>query len=112
MDKISSSNTLLLTNIIVHASDFAGIVKNFDICKAWSERLNEEFLQQYEEEAKLGLPQSNFIKDLNNRKGRAKNEMGFIKVIVTPLYENLFEFTEKDRKIEIMLKEAKSNNQG
>ena len=36
-------NSKLLANMIVHASDFAGSIKKFDICRAWSERVNAEF---------------------------------------------------------------------
>ena len=40
----------------------------------------------------LGLPQTPFFKDLDVEPILAKNEMGFLKVIVFPLYEALDEF--------------------
>jgi cAMP-specific phosphodiesterase 4 len=40
----------------------------------------------------LGLSQTPFFKDLDIQSIMAKNEMGFLKVIVFPLYEALDEF--------------------
>jgi cAMP-specific phosphodiesterase 4 len=53
-DKRSQANNLLtpedaslLSGIIVHASDFGHSVKEFEICRTWSERVNREFTNQY-----------------------------------------------------------------
>lgn len=44
-------------------------------------------------EGKLGLPQTPFYKGLDNPKNMAKNEIGFLKVIVKPLWEIIFKFS-------------------
>jgi cAMP-specific phosphodiesterase 4 len=45
-----------------------------------------EFSNQYKQEGELGLAQTPFMKDLNNPTILSKNESGFLKVIVLPLY--------------------------
>ena len=79
----------LISNIIVHSSDFAGSIKPFEICKEWSLRVNQEFANQYKTEGELGLPQTPFMKDLQNPAVLSKAEGGFLKVIVYPLYQAL-----------------------
>jgi hypothetical protein len=49
--------------------------------------VNLEFSNQYRMEGEMGLPQTPFMKDLNNIAILSKNEGGFLKVIVFPLYE-------------------------
>lgn len=82
--------------MIVHTSDFGGSAKEFEICKEWSLKVNLEFSNQYKTEADLGLPQTPFMKDLTNISVLSKNESGFLKVIVLPLYEALDEFNGTD----------------
>jgi|688.fasta_scaffold653543_1 calcium/calmodulin-dependent 3',5'-cyclic nucleotide phosphodiesterase len=47
-------------------------------------------------EGELGLPQTPFMKDLTNIQILSKNEGGFLKVIVFPLYEALDQFNNND----------------
>lgn len=55
-DLVASGKTIgrddasLISNIIVHSSDFAGSIKVFDVCKEWSYRVNTEFANQYKVE--------------------------------------------------------------
>ena len=72
-DTIDESNNILLTNMIVHTSDFAGCVKSFEICQTWSDLLSQEFSNQYIEEGRLGLEQTPFMKDLKNKLIKSKN---------------------------------------
>ena len=53
-------------------------------------------MTQYKLEAEYNIPQTPFFKDLDNEQIMAKNEMGFLKVIVLPLYETLNEFFENN----------------
>lgn len=76
----------VLTAMIVHTSDFGGAVKTFQTSKEWSRRVNIEFSKQYEKEGELGIPQTPMMKGLNNIETWAGNEMGFMRVIVLPLY--------------------------
>ncbi|CAD8156083.1 unnamed protein product [Paramecium octaurelia] len=82
----------LLTGMIIHTADFNGGAKVFDISRIWSERVNKEFSAQYEEEGRLGIPQTPFLKDLHKIHIMAKSEMGFFKVIVRPLWFTLNAF--------------------
>ena len=94
-------NKEVLCNMIVHSSDFAGSIKEFKICEEWSMRVNQEFTKQYKVETELNLPQTPFMKDLENRAIVAKNEAGFLKVIVYPLYEALNSFYENAKILKI-----------
>lgn len=38
---INSENVALLGGMIVHASDFGGSVKKFELCKTWSLLVNQ-----------------------------------------------------------------------
>ncbi|CAD8126757.1 unnamed protein product [Paramecium sonneborni] len=82
----------LLTGMIIHTADFNGGAKVFEISRIWSERVNKEFSAQYEEEGRLGIPQTPFLKDLDKIHIMAKSEMGFFKVIVRPLWFTLNAF--------------------
>jgi hypothetical protein len=89
----------LLSAMIVHTSDFGGSAKQFKICKEWSLKVNLEFSNQYRQEGELGLPQTPFMKDLTNISTLSRNEGGFLKVIVLPLYVAMDEFAEKDPRV-------------
>ncbi|CAK91630.1 unnamed protein product (macronuclear) [Paramecium tetraurelia] len=82
----------LLTGMIIHTADFNGGAKVFEISRIWSERVNKEFSAQYDEEGRLGIPQTPFLKDLDKLHIMAKSEMGFFKVIVRPLWFTLNTF--------------------
>ena len=47
----------------------------------------------------MGLPQTPFMKDLTNINILSKNEGGFLKVIVVPLYQAMDEFCGNDVKV-------------
>ncbi|CAD8127538.1 unnamed protein product [Paramecium sonneborni] len=82
----------LLCGMITHTADFNGTARKWPQSRLWSEKINQEYRAQYEEEGKKGYPQQPFMKDLDKLHVMSKNEMGFIKVIVRPLYYqmNLF----------------------
>ncbi|CAD8145563.1 unnamed protein product [Paramecium pentaurelia] len=85
----------LFTGMIVHTSDFSGAAKVFELSKAWTEKVNMEFKAQFDEEGTRQITQTPFMKDLDKQEIMAKNEMGFFKVIVRPLWASLNEFYEK-----------------
>ena len=78
--------------MIIHTADFNGGAKIFEVSRVWSERVNKEFSAQYEEEGRLGITQTPFLKDLDRLHVLAKSEMGFFKVIVRPLWFTLNAF--------------------
>jgi len=60
-------------------------------------------------EGELGLPQTPFMKDLTNVAILSKNEGGFLKVIVFPLYEAMDQFCGTDLKIRKLREYAENN---
>lgn len=44
---IRYNDITILAGMIVHSSDFAGSVKSFEVCKAWSLLVNQEFTNQF-----------------------------------------------------------------
>ncbi|CAD8159906.1 unnamed protein product [Paramecium pentaurelia] len=85
----------LFTGMIIHTSDFSGAAKVFELSKAWTEKVNMEFKAQFDEEGTRKITQTPFMKDLDQQEIMAKNEMGFFKVIVRPLWASLNEFYDK-----------------
>jgi hypothetical protein len=82
--------------MIVHTADFNGGAKEFDVARVWSEKVNLEFVAQYALEGSLGLPQTPFLKGLDNSQTLAKSEMNFSKVIVRPLWVALNAFCSRE----------------
>lgn len=83
-----------MCGILIHASDFTGGAKTFEVSKAWSMRVNQEFAKQFELEGKLGLEQSLFMRDLDKIHILAKAEIGFFRFLVQPLWTSLGLFME------------------
>ncbi len=77
--------------MLIHSSDFGGSIKEFNICQEWSCLVNEEFKNQSLREAEMNLPLSPFMLNLQNELILAKNEMGFLKFMVQPLYKSIAE---------------------
>lgn len=50
---------------MIHTADFSGGSKNWEISKIWSLRVNKEFEAQYNDEGRLGIDQTPFMKDLD-----------------------------------------------
>lgn len=75
--------------MLIHSSDFAGSIKNFPVCYSWSQLVNEEFKRQSLREAELNIPLSPFMINLDDPLVFSKNEMGFLKFMVQPLYKSL-----------------------
>jgi len=86
---LGEEEVLILSGIILHTADFHGCAQKFSLSRQWSQRINFEFTEQYNEEKLLGIPQTPYLKDLNIKAVMAKNEIGFMKFIVKPLWEAL-----------------------
>ncbi|KAM4626833.1 dual specificity calcium/calmodulin-dependent 3',5'-cyclic nucleotide phosphodiesterase 1A-like isoform 2-T2 [Discoglossus pictus] len=93
-------------SLILHAADISHPSKSWDMHQRWTNLLMEEFFQQGDKEAALGLPFS----PLCDRKATmvAQSQIGFIDFIVEP---TLLLLTDSTEKIVTPLKEeaAKSN---
>jgi len=77
----------LLCEALVHAADISNVCRRLDIACKWNELVVEEFNQQGDVERERGLKVSDFC----DREVDTKVQMslGFINMIVRPLYTNL-----------------------
>lgn len=82
----------LLSKVIVHASDLNGPSRKFEIAEEWSQRVSKEFTAQYQDEVALGLPVTEYFKNLDSKEVFCKSEFGFIAYIVLPTWDliNIF----------------------
>lgn len=81
-------------SFFIHTADLSGAAKTFELSKVWAKKINQEFSAQFEEEIKLGLPQTAHFKGLDNDLVFHKNECGFRKFIILPLYETMQKLDE------------------
>jgi len=70
--------------LALHTADIANAAKPRQLSLMWTEMVMEEFFAQGDEEKRLGLPISPFYDRTQNP--TAKCQMGFINVLVKPLY--------------------------
>ncbi|EGR30482.1 hypothetical protein IMG5_131080 [Ichthyophthirius multifiliis] len=102
MNKENNENEIeLLTGMIIHTADFTGASKKFPLSKQWSEKINQEFFMQYQEEGLRGVSQTAFMKDLDQLPIMSKAEKSFLNVIVLPLWQNLNDFYEGELQVNI-----------
>jgi len=73
-----------LLSVALHCGDIANPAKPMKLCIAWTEMVMEEFFAQGDEEARLGMPISPFYD--REKTSIAQCQMGFINVLVKPLY--------------------------
>ena len=75
-----------LANLLIHSADLCNATKSFDVLYKWSKKVNQEFTGQVEDEKRLGLPVTEFMQGLDDPKVYFKNELGFNKFVVLPLW--------------------------
>lgn len=75
--------------MMIHSADFNGGAKVFETSRIWSELVNREFIAQYKEEQECNLTPTIYMKDLDKISNVAKQEIGFFKIIVKPLWMSL-----------------------
>lgn len=88
----SESSKFLFSGMMIHSCDLYSSTKKFDVAKQWSLKVNSEFTLQTEDEAKLGLPITPYMKDLNKSSVLAKAEIGFIKFVQKPIWNSINNF--------------------
>ena len=81
----SDPTQLLLLESALHMADISNPVKPWDIYQRWLSRVMEEFYHQGDLERQLELPVT-FGFDRTNPIPQSKFQLGFIRVIVSPLY--------------------------
>ena len=84
---VDRKDVLFLLGQLVHAADISNPAKMPALQLQWTRRVMTEFFMQGDLEASLGLPVSAFM----NRETTsiAQCQMGFIKVLVMPLYTEM-----------------------
>ena len=91
LDPINSYNLKVeFLSFIIHAADISNPTKPLNIYKEWAQRCVDEFFNQGDLEKKLGLPIS-FNCD-RNTVNLAQSQLGFMDVIVSPLFNVLNEY--------------------
>ena len=97
----------LLSGVAIHGADLYSATKNYPIMRFWSDRINQEFLNQINDEESLGIPITAYMKELDKESSRAKSEIGFIKFIAHPIWTTLNVFF--DNKLEDQVKTIEEN---
>ena len=80
----SYSDRALVLCSVVHNADLANCAKTWNLAKAWTYRLMDEFCEEGDEERRLGLE----VGPLNDREtlNVPKGQVGFINFIALPLW--------------------------
>jgi hypothetical protein len=87
---LNKDDRMLILNVGLHTCDVSNPAKALSTYVTWAERVLTEFFGQGEKEKEYGLPVSNFMdKETTNI---AKCQIGFINVLVNPLFLALHEF--------------------
>jgi len=73
-----------LLGVCMHTADIANPAKPMGLCLRWTEMVMEEFFKQGDLERSLGMPISPFYD--RDKTSVAQCQMGFINVLVRPLY--------------------------
>merc|ERR1719487_2919037 len=76
---------LAIMRVVLHSSDISNPTKDIKFYNLWVERVLTEYFEQGDRERKLGMPVSMFMDRFTTN--IAKNQLGFIDFVVTPLYE-------------------------
>jgi len=84
---IKKEDKLLVMNVTLHACDISNPAKGLPLYMAWTGRVLQEFFTQGDDEKAAKLPVSMFMdRDTTNI---AKCQLGFIDVLVYPLFDAL-----------------------
>jgi len=75
----------LIARVLVHCSDISGQALPLVSAYPWAIRLRDEFLNQSDTEARLGLPITPFMSNLDDLTF-AKSQLGFIRGVLRPLW--------------------------
>ena len=75
----------LLLAMCLHSADVSNPAKRWELSVEWAARVMEEFFQQGEEEARLGLPVSPFMDRQKTDIGQC--QAGFISILIKPFFD-------------------------
>lgn len=87
---LNKDDKMLILNVTIHTCDVSNPSKSLATYLPWAEKVLGEFFGQGEREKEAGLPVSNFMdRETTNI---AKCQIGFINVLVNPLFTALTDF--------------------
>jgi hypothetical protein len=95
----------LCMEILIHAADVSNPAKPFNLYSQWAERVLEEFWNQGDQEKSMGLPVSYLCDRFTVNV--ATSQIGFIDVIVMPLYEAVRAFLPQTEPMLVNMRENK-----
>ena len=87
----------MLLAFCLHAADVSNPAKHWELSSEWSCRVMEEFFQQGEQEAKLGLLVSPFMDRAKTDIGKC--QAGFISILIKPFFEEWCSFLGAECKV-------------
>lgn len=83
---MSELDRLMIMKIIIKMADINTPTKSYDLHRAWTQRITEEFYQQSEQETNLGLPPTIFM-DRKSPEKLPAIQLSFIQHLVSPLFQ-------------------------
>ena len=96
LDTSSQEDRLLIMKMAIKASDISSGARKNHFNKQWSERIIEEFFRQGDKERDIDIPVSPLCD--RNLTNVAKAQVGFIDIVLTPLYKAWAEFLPEAKK--------------
>ena len=107
VDEKSEEQAQLISSLFTHVADLSGPVKDYNIAYKWSKKVNIEFSTQVEEEMRLNLPVTPYFKDLDDTEVYYKNELGFMKFVILPLWKCANDF--QSNSIDFIVEQTNKN---
>jgi hypothetical protein len=91
LDAGKEEDRQFMIDLLTHSSDLSAQVLPFEFAFAWERRITQEFSEQAQLEAELGLPVSAFMQNLDDPTVRFKNHLNYIDYIASPLWMGVAE---------------------
>ncbi|KAJ3121318.1 hypothetical protein HK098_003786 [Nowakowskiella sp. JEL0407] len=92
----SQENRMVVLEIAMKCADLNNPSKTPELARKWTESIMEEFYRQGDREREMGLPISQFMDRSNSNV--AKCQIGFIDILVAPLYDAWITFNGHNEK--------------
>lgn len=80
----TESDRRMAAEMVLHAADLSGPARPWHITSNWSSKVQAEFINQVEQETKMGIPVSKFL-----QADKSKLETGFIDLFAHPVWDGL-----------------------
>jgi len=99
-----------LAGVLMHSVDISNpLIPDFRICRQWAERINQEFVSQYEAEKSAGLKLTDMWKNNHTNIGFYKSQVGFVNFLVFPLWSTVTSIFPEFQAKGLLIDTLKSN---